>query len=154
MKKSLLTIAFLLFISTSSAFSRSRFFDLEYGDYNCIKNGETCEYYTFESGSGGYGNACPLSQKGESVDEHFDRLADFLTSEYCHFTPTRIKKYECSYDFGHLTVYRKDGRVFSVTGSFPKEMSMDDTYEPSHCTQVQMKNKRKSNISQGLSSST
>lgn len=134
----LILFVFLFFVSTLDAFSKSRFYDLPYGDYKCFKDGETCDYSIYEGGSGGQGGACPITQRGVQPDV-YDAMADFLSSKYCYFTPTRMKKYNCYYPFGHITVYRKDGKVTMVSGHFPRDMKMQDTYQPEKCTEVPMK---------------
>jgi len=134
----LILFVFLFFMSALNAFSKSRFYDLPYGDYRCYKDGETCDYYIYENTSGSQGRACPKHKQGADYDVEMDVLADFLSSKYCYFTPTRVKKYNCYHSFGHITIYRKDGRVISVTGSFPRSMDIQDTYQPDKCTEVQM----------------
>ena len=65
-------------------------------------------------------------------------MADFLSSEYCIFTPTRIRKYNCCYSSGHVTIYLKDGKVISASGSLPGGMNLQDAYQPENCTETQM----------------
>ncbi len=143
MKKLFALLLFGILISTLNASARSRFFDLDYGNYKCTVNGETCEYYIYESGSGGHGKGCPLPKKGEHPDIHFDKLADLFTSKNCQFTPSKIEKYECKHSYGHLTVYRENNKVFSVTGHIPDGIKFEDTYNPYLCTRVPMTQRKK-----------
>ena len=141
MKKLLALFMFILISANILAFAgRTKFDDLPYGDYKCVKNGETCNYYVHDGSSGGSGSACPMPSKGVHPDVHFTELADFLSSKYCKFTPTRVKKYNCNYG-NHWTgsVYLKDGKVIEASYSpdMPKR-KMQEYYEPSKCKPVQM----------------
>lgn len=144
MKKLLALFLFILISCNMSAFAgRTKFDDLPYGNYKCVKDGETCDYYIYESGSGGSGRACPQIKKGVHPDVHFNEMADLLSSKYCKFTPTRIKKYECQYSSKwSASVYMENGRVISASYSpdMPQR-KMQEYYESSKCKPVPMKHR-------------
>ena len=143
MKKLLALFLFILISCNMYAFAgRTKFDDLPYGNYTCVKDGETCDFYIYDNGSGGSGKACPELKKGVHPDVYFSQMGEFLASKYCRFTPTRVRKYECNYGKWQGTVYLDNGKVISASYSpdMPQR-KMQEYYESSKCKPVPMKHR-------------
>ena len=144
-KKNLLYILLFsfLFITVQSAYSYvadAYWGRVKYGTYNCIKDGKTCEFERYESSSTMHGEACPNFYRSTVPYEVQKKvIADFLNSEYCKFTPTKVKKYKCRYRDGSADVYLKDGRVISASHStMTPRTNLQDFYDSNKCTETQM----------------
>ena len=142
--KFLLILLFcLIFGNLQSAYSNAAsLYDgrVKFGTYNCSKDGETCHFEVYENHGSYSGGACPKRIKGENYKAEAARIADFLNSEYCSYTSTKIKKYKCSYDVGSATIYVEDGKVKSADYGFDPtpERIGQLLYEPDKCTEVPM----------------
>ena len=142
-KKNLLFVLLfgLILGNIPSAYSIADLYNgrVKYGTYHCVKDGETCDFERHEGSSTSSGRACPEHISGEDYKAYNQKMADFLSSPYCQFTPTRVKKYECRYDVGYATVYMENGKVKSA--SFDPNMPKRDLqtfYEPDKCVEKPM----------------
>ncbi len=112
---------------------------VKYGTYHCVKDGETCNFERYEGGGQISGKACPPYDKNMKFEDRNEIMADFLNSQYCKFTPTNVKKYECRYDDGRASVYLKEGKVISANHSTTVERkNIQDFYIPNKCTERKM----------------
>ncbi len=112
---------------------------VKYGTYNCLKNGKVCYFERFEGSAEMRGDGCPQFEKDMKYEDHKKILADFLNSEYCKFTPTNAKKYNCKYDIGSATIIMVDGKVKSASHSDRvKRANLQDFYESDKCVEAPM----------------
>ena len=149
MRFPLLTIkrnfAYILFFSLLCIIIQSSYsyvadlFDgkVKYGTYHCVKDGTTCDFERYEGGSEMSGDACPSLDRNMKFEEYNKIRADFFSSKYCSFTPTKVKKYNCRYDVGSATVFVKEGKVISVSSSLSRK-NIQEYYEPNNCVESKM----------------
>lgn len=112
---------------------------VKYGTYHCVRNGGTCDYERYDNGEKFTGNVCPSFDKDIPFEEQNKKIADFLNSRYCNYTPSTIKKYKCKYNDGSATVYMQEGTIIAVKNSTSIERAQNQNFfDPNRCTEIKM----------------